>query len=197
MVTAGRLTLLTLVLAGELALAAPAARAQWWTAAPGDFEECAERAERSGAAKDAQSALLADCEAKFAGRRKHGGGYTYYDFMQNRHFDIAGPNPTAGEQKQIDEQYTVYLDEHRRSIILAAFAERQRQQDVALPETNNSPVSVAANDTRPVLLPRPRPRIKTQLCTEPLACGWSRFSSGLKELKDTLFGAPAPKTRRS
>ena len=58
--------------------------------------------------KRTKASALGECSAKFAGRRKPGGGYTYFDFMQNRHFDIAGPNPTPEEQKQIDEQYIVY-----------------------------------------------------------------------------------------
>src|SRR5262245_57612015 len=82
--------------------------AQWWSRAPADFEECADAAEKL-AAKEAKAAL-ASCNAKFAGRRKPGGGYTYFDFMQNRSFDIAGPNPTPEEQKHIDQQYTAYLD---------------------------------------------------------------------------------------
>jgi hypothetical protein len=112
---------LTGLMLGLSALAPNTAQAQWWTATPADFEECAERAERS-ATKD-KATLLSACDGQFAGRRKAGGGYTYYDFMQNRSFDIAGPNPTAAEQKAIDEHYTSYLDQHRRSAIAAAFAQ--------------------------------------------------------------------------
>ena len=60
---------------------------------------------------------MTSCNARFAGRRKEGGGYTYYDFMQNRHFDILGPNPTAEERKQIDRQYIGFLDAQRREAI--------------------------------------------------------------------------------
>ena len=91
---------------GMSALLPTCAQAQWWTATPADYEECAERAERS-ATRD-KATLLATCDGQFAGRRKAGGGYTYYDFMQNRSFDIAGPNPTAAELKAIDEHYTSY-----------------------------------------------------------------------------------------
>jgi len=49
-----------------------------------DFEDCAEQAEAASAAQ--RSALLTDCGARFAGRRKPGGGYTYYDFMQRSEF---------------------------------------------------------------------------------------------------------------
>ncbi len=85
------------------------AHAQWWRSAPVDFEACADPAEKAKTKED-KTAALAECNAKFAGRRKPGGGYTYYDFMQDRTFDIAGPNPTSEEQKKIDEQYTVYLE---------------------------------------------------------------------------------------
>src|SRR6266851_5521226 len=59
-----------------------------------DFEECVEQVEAKAAANDGRAPLMTDCNARFAGRRKPGGGYTYYDFMQGRNFDIAGPNPT-------------------------------------------------------------------------------------------------------
>lgn len=174
-----------------LALLPSRAHAQWWTAAPADFEDCAERAEKSVGSKDAKSAALSHCESKFAGRRKAGGGYAYYDFMQNRSFDIAGPNPSAAEQKMIDEQYTRYLDDHRRTVIVAAFAEQQRQQVAALPAEAPLPPPAATKETKPlVAMPKPRPK-GANCAAEPLACGWSRLSDGLKDLKKTLFGAPA------
>ena len=64
--------------------------AQWWRSAPVDFESCADVAEKAKT-KEEKTAKLAECNTKFAGRRKPGGGYTYYDFMQDRTFDIAGP----------------------------------------------------------------------------------------------------------
>src|SRR3978361_1166112 len=77
--------------------------------APADYEECAESAEKA-AVKEARATQLAECGVKFAARRKPGGGYSYFDFMQNRHFDIAGPNPTPEEQRQIKQQYPKYLN---------------------------------------------------------------------------------------
>ena len=101
--------------------------AQWWgPRAPADYEECAEAAEKA-ASKEAKATQLAECGVKFAARRKPGGGYSYFDFMQNRHFDIAGPNPTPAEQKHIDEQYAAYLARERQSAIAAAFAHKQQQ----------------------------------------------------------------------
>ncbi len=192
----GRFTWLIRVTFGVVALMSSGAQAQWWTATPADFEECAERAERS--TKD-KGALLAACDGQFAGRRKPGGGYTYYDFMQNRSFDIAGPNPTAAEQRAIDEHYTAYLDQHRRSVIVAAFIAKQREQQQAAlqPEAVAAPVATVAKDLRLLPVPRPRPRPRRPDCAnEPLACGWSKLSNGLSDIKKALFGAPA-KPRRT
>src|SRR3982075_2663911 len=102
-------------------------RAEWGSRPPADFEECADVAEKA-ATKDARRSALSECNAKFAGRRKVGGGYSYFDFMQNRSFDIAGPNPTPEEQKHIDEQYTAYLDRERASHAAAATAQQQLLQ---------------------------------------------------------------------
>jgi hypothetical protein len=91
---------------------------QWWpTPAPHDYEECFGAAEKTAASKEARRSLISQCEVKFFGRRKIGGGYTYFDFMQNRSFDIAGPNPTPGELKWMDEQYIVYLEGLRRETV--------------------------------------------------------------------------------
>src|ERR1700721_2731834 len=118
--------LMAAIAAGAVLPSPPAHAGRWGTRAPVDFEECADAAEKA-ATPQAKAAALIDCNAKFAGRRKPGGGYAYFDFMQNRSFDIAGPNPTPAEQKQIDEQYTAYLENQRRSSIAAAFAAKQRQ----------------------------------------------------------------------
>ena len=177
----------------------PQARAQWWSHTPADFEECADIAEKA-AAKDARTAALAECNAKFAGRRKPGGGYTYFDFMQNRSFDIAGPNPTPEEQKQIDEQYAAYLENQRRHSIAAAFAARQRQlqQQASLKsEVERPPVATAS-------IAKPAParatgdpkRAKPASCPkdkDSFSCEWPRLSERINELKKALFGAPASK----
>jgi hypothetical protein len=165
--------------------------AQWWKHAPRDFEECADSAERTATSKDARASLLSECEAKFAGRRKPGGGYTYYDFMQDRHFDIAGPNPTAAELRQIDEQYTEFLDRRKHSIIVAALTEKQQQQQAeaelakqARPVANRIPIPVS----------RPPVRGKPQECRDhSISCGWSLFSAKIQSIKKTLLG-PAKKT---
>jgi hypothetical protein len=195
-----------ILLAASFALQPERAHAQWWTAAPADYEDCAERVEKSSLSGEAKALALSNCESKFAGRRKRGGGYSYHDFMQSRSFDIAGPNPTAAEQKMIDEQYAIYLNNQRRSIILAAFAkkqgEAQQQAAVEADFRDDATTQVAARNTPPVALPRPRPKQRAakgpDCATEPLACGWSKLSSGLKDIKDALFGTSAPaKTKRT
>lgn len=182
------------------------AHAQWWTAAPADYEDCAERVEKSLLSGEAKASALSNCESKFAARRKRGGGYTYHDFMQNRSFDIAGPNPTAAEQKMIDEQYAIYLNNQRRNVILAAFAkkqsEAQQQAVVAADFRDDAGTQPVVRNTSPVVLPRPRPKQRAakgpDCATEPLVCGWSKLSSGLKDIKDALFGTPAPiKSKRT
>src|SRR3954447_17279500 len=131
-VFASRSSLLAVAAGAGLALSPVHAHAQWWRSTPVDFESCADTAEKAKS-KEEKTSALAECNAKFAGRRKAGGGYTYYDFMQDRTFDIAGPNPTPEEQKHIDQQYTAYLENQRRSSIAAAFTAKQQQQQQEAP----------------------------------------------------------------
>ncbi|ABD08562.1 conserved hypothetical protein [Rhodopseudomonas palustris HaA2] len=204
-----------------IALAATAlpsqAQAQWWPSrAPVDYEDCIEKGEKTAEGKDAKAALAAQCDAKFAGRRKPDGGYSYFDFMQNRSFDIAGPNPTAEELRKMDEQYTAFLDQRRKTIIAAAFAAKQ-QQIAALsqsqPPAEARPVAKpqsAVDKSRPTATkqrqPTDRPRsndkqrparaTKYACNTDPVSCGWDHLSSGLAAVKTSLFG-PAPKKRQA
>ena len=205
-----------------VALAPMRAQAQWWSSKPADFEACADIAEKA-ASKEKKASKLAECHAKFAGRRKPGGGYTYFDFMQNRHFDIAGPNPTPEEQKKIDEEYIAYLDQERRSTIAAAFAAKQRQvQQASLKsEMKRTPVpresprkqQAAAGEPRHRELrfgdPRPgeltsgdlrsgdlRSRIKNSRCAKgSFSCEWPRLSEGIKDIKK-LFSSPPNRARK-
>jgi hypothetical protein len=178
------------------------AQAQWWgSRGPADFEECADTAEKA-ATPEARTAALSQCNSKFAGRRKPGGGYTYFDFMQNRTFDIAGPNPTPEEQKQIDEQYTLYLDNQRRSNIAAAFAAKQEQlQQASLKNESDKPPLITSNISKPPPAPPipagdPR-RIRATSCAQhSFSCDWPRLSEGIKDLKK-LFGASQNKAKRS
>jgi hypothetical protein len=185
--------LLLAAIAGCAALTPSCADAQWWSRGPADFEACADIAEKA-ASKEAKTSALVACNAKFAGRRKPGGGYTYFDFMQNRSFDIVGPNPTPQEQKQIDQQYMVHLDRQRRSTAAAEFAAKQQQEQLQQAtfrtETEKTPLprekpkaSAAANDLRS--------RTKTANCAQhAFSCEWPRLSESLNELKKALFGPP-------
>ncbi len=189
--------LLTAAVAACVTLAPLRAHAQWWsTRTPVDFEDCADLAEKA-ATKEARTSEIAACNAKFAGRRKSGGGYTYYDFMQNRSFDIAGPNPTKEEQKHIDEQYTVFLDKQRRSFIAASLAAKQEQQTAERPEKAALPVVAEA-----VVKPKAtgadlKARAKAQCAKHStFSCEWPVLSEKITNLKKALFGSSQAKAKR-
>lgn len=181
------------------------AHAQWWSRGPADFEECADRAEKA-TTKEARTAALTECNAKFAGRRKPGGGYTYYDFMQNRSFDIAGPNPTREEQKHIDEQYTAFLDRERQSRIVAATAKQQLVQQASLRNEQaslsnervpipvkapNKPQASPGNIKPPAAASDIKSRAKAAACARnSFSCEWPRLSESIKDLRKALFGSP-------
>ncbi|HVQ68127.1 MAG TPA: hypothetical protein VMT08_11560 [Bradyrhizobium sp.] len=180
---------------GSLIVLAPVrCDAQWWRSAPVDFESCADVAEKAST-KEEKTTKLAECNAKFAGRRKLGGGYTYYDFMQDRTFDIAGPNPTPEEQKKIDEQYTAYLERERRNHVAAALAAKQQQpepppaQDLQQVSLRSDPVSspLAENEKVPVPVASPvkqAARIKAAQCAKnQFSCEWPRLSEKVNEIK--------------
>jgi hypothetical protein len=193
--TALRNQILLTAMIGCAVLSASPARAQWWSNGPADFEECADIAEKA-AGKEARTAALSECNAKFAGRRKPGGGYTYFDFMQNRSFDIAGPNPTPEEQKQIDEQYTAYLENRRRSSIAAAFAAKQQQlQQTSLKNENEKAPSAIGKPQAATSDPK---HGKPATCAQhSFSCEWPRLSESIKDLKKALFGSSSSKANRS
>ena len=177
---------------GLVVLAPMPCEAQWWRSAPVDFESCADVAEKAKT-KEEKTAKLAECNAKFAGRRKVGGGYTYYDFMQDRTFDIAGPNPTPEEQKKIDEQYTAYLERERRNHIAAALAAKQQEpppaQDLQQVSLRTEQTSPPPGETEKVPVPVASPvkqaaRIKAAQCAKnQFSCEWPRLSEKVNELK--------------
>jgi hypothetical protein len=189
--------LLVAALAGGAVLTPSRAQAQWWSSAPADFEACADIAEKA-ATKEAKASGLTECNAKFAGRRKPGGGYTYFDFMQNRNFDIAGPNPTPEEQKHIDEQYTVFLDQERRSSIAAAFSAKQQQLQQTSLQTEKIPVPVEAPNKASAAASDLRSHTRATNCARhSFSCDWPRLSEGIKDIKKALFGSSSSKAKRS
>jgi hypothetical protein len=185
--------LLIAAVAACAALTLSHADAQWWSRAPADFEECADKAEKA-TSKEERKSQLAECNAKFAGRRKPGGGYTYFDFMQNRTFDIAGPNPTPQEQKQIDQQYIAHLERQRRSTA-AEFTARQQQEQLQQAtfrtETEKTPLPREKPGRLPAATNDLRSRAKTANCAQhSFSCEWPRLSESINELKKALFGPP-------
>jgi hypothetical protein len=193
-------TLLIAAISGCVLLQPSRAQAQWWSSAPADFEECAERAGKA-ASKEDRTYQLSGCNAKFAGRRKPGGGYTYFDFMQNRSFDIAGPNPTPDEQKKIDEQYTRFLDQERRSRVLEqerrsriaaeVTAKQQLLQQASLKDEKVPLPAVAPNKPRAAVSAiRPRPKA-TPCARHSFSCDWPRLSESITELKKLFSPSPS------
>jgi hypothetical protein len=196
--------LITMVSAG-IVLQTLHAEAQWWSHQPADFEECADAAEKLATKEDKASAMIA-CNAKFAGRRKPGGGYTYYDFMQDRSFDIAGPNPTPEEQKKIDESYTAFLDRERQRRVAAALAAKQRQlllqyqpeqvqqvQQASL-RHERGPLPMAAPNRLPGTTgySRSRPRVCPK---HTFSCEWPRLSETINNFWKKL-SVPPGKAKR-
>ena len=180
---------------GAIVLLSPMrAHAQWWRSTPSDFESCADAAEKSRT-KEEKTSSLAECNAKFAGRRKPGGGYTYYDFMQDKTFDIAGPNPTPEEQKKIDEQYTVYLERERRNTIAAALMAKQQQQvqQVSLRSGPEQARTDSAKVPVPVASPvKQAARIRAATCARSsFSCDWPRLSGSINDLKKLFSSTPS------
>jgi hypothetical protein len=202
-----RVALIVAAIAIMPVLLASRAPAGWWKRAPVDFEECAEQAE-TAATKEDKTAALAECNSKFAGRRKPGGGYTYYDFLQDRSFDIAGPNPTPVEQKYIDQQYTLYLEKQRQSSIAAAAAATQQQE-----QEQQQALQRASLRTEVVRVPIPQARPNKPIVTQAgandnrqhsrtgdcakqsFSCEWPRLSETINDLKK-LFGVAPGKGKK-
>lgn len=150
-----------------------------------DFEECVEQVEAKAPSNGERGSLMRACYALFAGRRKAGGGYAYYDFMQDRNFNIAGPNPTAEESKQIDRAYMGFLDAQRREAVSAELAKRQNEQLRADMESARQPIGppmvLTPMNSPPRAAKRPVDRSKSTRCEDgSLSCSWAKFSAVVK-----------------
>jgi hypothetical protein len=174
-----------------VALALLAIAALWWglrTPQPQsarDFEECVRQVQANSPSSDERALLMTDCYARFAGRRKPGGGYAYYDFMQDRNFDIAGPNPTAEERKAIDLAYMAFLDSQRREAISAELAIRQNERLRADLESARQPVGpplvLMPGNSIPIPAKRPTDRSRSAHCEDgSLSCSWAKLSTVVK-----------------
>lgn len=199
-----RAALLLVAAAGFFLLTLPHAQAQWWKRAPVDFEECADAAEKA-ATKAEKTSALADCNAKFAGRRKPGGGYAYYDFLQDRTFDIAGPNPTPEEQKKIDEAYTAYLARERRNNEAAQAAARQ-QRELQEQQARQLQQVALRTEVERVPIPVERPKVQQTVGQRPkgapctkgsFSCEWPRLSESLNDLKKLFNPTPSKPAKKS
>jgi len=189
--------LVTVAFIGCMAGAATWFGVQRWAAHnPKDFEQCSDQAEKTSSSKDGHMTLLDQCAKQFVGRRKTSGGYTYYDFLQNRQFDIAGPNPTPKEQKYFDEEYTLYLDVQKREADAAALAEQQNR--VTQPDLKDDNVVGSISPPGPPIVitptnvPIPRARrsvVRSDTVCEDgsLSCNWAKFSAGVRK----FFGSNA------
>jgi hypothetical protein len=159
-----------------------------------DFEECAQQADAEAPSNDERNSMMRACGARFAGRRKPGGGYSYYDFMQDRSFDIAGPNPTADERKRIDDEYMVFLDAQRRESISAELAKRRNdelQADIERARQPVGPMIVTPKLASSAAAKKPPERPKAPHCEDgSFSCSWKKFSAVVKN----AF-ASSPKTR--
>jgi hypothetical protein len=202
-VFASRRAALLVAAAGFFLLMAPHAQAQWWKRAPVDFEECADAAEKA-TTKAEKTSALADCNAKFAGRRKAGGGYAYYDFLQDRTFDIAGPNPTPDEQKKIDETYTAYLANQRRSNEAAQAVIRQQREQQEQQAQQLQQVALRTEVAR-VPVPVERPKVLQTIGQRPkgapcakgsFSCEWPRLSESLNDLKKLFNPTPSKPAKK-
>jgi hypothetical protein len=182
------------VLAAAVAAAASIALAAVWLFSGGsspelarDYEDCVERMQTQSLPVEELNGGLAGCGARFAGRRKADGGYSYYDFMQDRKFDISGPNPTADERRAIDREYIAYLEGQRREAISEALAKQQNDKLRADIESSRQPAGaplslVPANVPLPVPRRVAEQRAKSQHCAEDtLSCTLSKLSTAVKD----------------
>lgn len=191
----GAMISLRFLILGGLALSPTAAAAQWWSPfAPRDYEDCATAVEK-GPTKETKAGLLQDCDVKFPGRRKPGGGYTYFDFMQNRHFDIAGPRPTAEELRHMDEEYAAYLGRQRHNEIAAALIQEQQEaaaRNVAARDLASGDVTAAMPPPPPLTRRPPPPQLKTAALSPPLTLPLARPPAAARAAKRAAKPKPEP-----
>ena len=147
-----------------------------------DYEDCANEAQANIASTAEYSRQIQECSARFAGRRKVGGGYTYFDFMQNRSFDIAGPNPTADERKQIDISYMEFLRAQRQESLSSYLAKTKADREQAALEAAEKNVGPPVMLTPKVPLPVKRPVVERSKACEDgsLSCGWAKLSAAVR-----------------
>ena len=163
---------------------------EWFQHRPQDYEQCSAQAEKTASSGDERTTLLGECDKKFVARRKVGGGYTYYDFLQNRQFQIAGPNPTKEEQKHFDEQYSLYLKAQKQEADAARLAQQESRNlqpdikdDRVVGSTSSAGPPLVITPSR-VPIPKARSSVLPPLasCEESSpSCSWEKFTAGIKK----------------
>ena len=146
-----------------------------------DYEDCVEEAGANSLSGPEYSQHITHCGVRFAGRRKAGGGYTYFDFLQNRTFDIAGPNPTEQERKKIDWSYMEFLGAQRREMLLSNLAKAQANGEEALRHgRQDAEAPLALAPTIPLPAKRP-PAERSKSCQDgSLSCSWAKLSAAVR-----------------
>jgi hypothetical protein len=147
-----------------------------------DYEDCAQEAQANATSSAEYSGLITHCGERFAGRRKAGGGYAYFDFMQNRSFDIAGPNPTDEERKHIDRSYMEFLGAQRREMLLSDLAKAQANLEQGGLDRAQQGAGQPLSLTPKIPLPLKRPAIERARACEDgsLSCSWAKLSAAVR-----------------
>jgi hypothetical protein len=147
-----------------------------------DYEACADEAKTNASSTSEYSKLMTRCGERFAGRRKSGGGYTYFDFMQSKTFDIAGPNPTESERKQIDHSYMEFLGTTRRETILSELMKAQANVEQAGLDRSQHNAGPPLSLTPKIPVPAKRPVVdRSKPCENgSLSCGWAKLSATVR-----------------
>jgi len=147
-----------------------------------DYENCAEEAQANATSNIEYSKLITHCGERFAGRRKAGGGYAYFDFMQNRSFDLAGPNPTDDERKRIDRSYMEFLGAQRREMLLSDLAKAQANLEQAGLDRAQQGAGPPLTLTPKIPLPAKRPPTQHAKACEDgsLSCSWAKLSAAVR-----------------
>lgn len=147
-----------------------------------DYEDCTEEAQAKATSSAEYSRLITHCGERFAGRRKAAGGYAYFDFMQNRSFDIAGPNPNEAERKKIDHSYMEFLGAQRREMLLSDLAKAQANQEQAGLDRVQQGAGPPLALTPKIPLPLKRPAVeRAKVCGDgSLSCSWAKLSAAVR-----------------
>jgi hypothetical protein len=102
--------------------------------------------------------------------------------MQSKTFDIAGPNPTESERKQIDHSYIEFLATTRRETVLSELMKAQADLEEAGIGRSRQNAGAPLVITPKVPLPAKRPFVEhSKTCEDgSLSCGWAKLSAAVR-----------------